>query len=89
VESQIEAHRYLFRTHGVCPPEIHFQIREGVLTDVQFRGCGCPGNAQLVSRLIKDRPIGDVRPFLKDIPCRNNTSAPISLVDVLLTDFHQ
>ncbi len=74
-----EADRYIFRTRGVCPPEIHFQIQEGVLTELNFRGGGCPGNAQLVSRLIRGRPVKEIRPFLKDIPCQNNTSCPDQL----------
>ena len=74
-----EADRYIFRTQGVCPPEIHFQIKEGILTEVDFRGGGCPGNAQLVCRLIKDRSVEEVRPFLKDIQCQNQTSCPAEL----------
>jgi uncharacterized protein (TIGR03905 family) len=74
-----EAGRYIFRTQGVCPPEIHFQIKEGILTEVDFRGGGCPGNAQLVCRLIKDRSVGEVRPFLKDIQCQNHSSCPDQL----------
>ena len=74
-----EADRYIFRTQGICPPEIHFQIKEGILTEVDFRGGGCPGNAQLVSRLIRDRSVEEVRPFLKDIQCQNQTSCPDQL----------
>jgi uncharacterized protein (TIGR03905 family) len=74
-----ETERYVFRTQGVCPPEIHFQIKEGILDEVDFRGGGCPGNAQLVSRLIKGRSIEEIRPYLKDIPCRNDTSCPDQL----------
>ena len=75
----IEAGRYIFRTQGICPPEIHFQIKEGILTEVDFRGGGCPGNAQLVSRLIKDRAVAEIRPLLKDIHCQNQTSCPDQL----------
>ncbi len=74
-----EAGRYIFRTQGVCPPEIHFQVKEGILTEVDFRGGGCPGNAQLVCRLIRDRSVEEVRPFLKDIQCQNQTSCPAEL----------
>jgi uncharacterized protein (TIGR03905 family) len=74
-----EAGRYIFRTQGVCPPEIHFQIKEGILTGVDFSGGGCPGNAQLVCRLIRNRSVEEVRPFLKDIQCQNQTSCPAEL----------
>ncbi len=74
-----EPDRYIFRTRGVCPPEIHFQVREGVLTGIHFRGGGCPGNAQLVSRLIQGRPVEEIRPLLKGIACQNETSCPDQL----------
>jgi uncharacterized protein (TIGR03905 family) len=74
-----EDHRYIYRTQGICPPEIHFRIAHGLLREVHFRGGGCPGNAQLVSRLLQDRSIEEVRPFLKDIPCQNHTSCPDQL----------
>jgi uncharacterized protein (TIGR03905 family) len=74
-----EGQRYIYRTQGICPPEIHFRIADGLLQEVHFRGGGCPGNAQLVSRLIRDRSIEEVRPFLKDIPCQNHTSCPDQL----------
>lgn len=74
-----EADRYIFRTRGVCPPEIHFQIKEGILTELDFRGGGCPGNAQLVSRLIQGRAVEEIRPLLKGIACQNETSCPDQL----------
>ena len=74
-----EADRYIFRTQGVCPPEIHFEIADGILREIHFRGGGCPGNAQLVCRLIRDRSVEEVRPFLKDIQCQNQTSCPAEL----------
>jgi uncharacterized protein (TIGR03905 family) len=74
-----EADRYIFRTQGVCPPEIHFEIADGILREIHFRGGGCPGNAQLVCRLIRDRSVEEVRPYLKDIQCQNQTSCPAEL----------
>lgn len=79
MNSTTEGNHYSYRTHGICPPEIHFRIADGLLREVHFRGGGCPGNAQLVSRLIRDRSIEEVRPFLKDIPCQNQTSCPDQL----------
>ena len=79
MNSTTEGHRYIYRTQGICPPEIHFQITDGILREVYFRGGGCPGNAQLVCRLIRDRSVEEVRPFLKDIQCQNQTSCPAEL----------
>lgn len=45
--------RYAYSTQGICPPEIHFQVQDGILHEVRFVGRGCPGNAQLVTRLFR------------------------------------
>ena len=71
--------RFVFQTKGVCPPEIHFETDEGILGDVRFVGGGCPGNATLVSRLLKGRPIREVEEYLTGIHCRNGTSCPDQL----------
>ena len=71
--------RYVYPTQGVCPPEIHFQVQDGILHEVRFVGGGCPANAQLVSRLLQGRPIEDVLELLKEIDCRNGTSCPDQL----------
>jgi uncharacterized protein (TIGR03905 family) len=79
MKATTEGHRYIYRTQGICPPEIQFKIDDGILREVNFRGGGCPGNAQLVCRLIRDRSVEEVRPFLKDIQCQNQTSCPAEL----------
>lgn len=71
--------RYVFRTRGVCPPEIHFQIQGNLVKDIRFVGGGCPGNARLVSRLLDGKPLEQALEFLKDIACRNDTSCPEQL----------
>jgi uncharacterized protein (TIGR03905 family) len=77
------SHRYIYKTQGVCPPEIHFQIEEGMLQEVRFLGGGCPGNAELVSRLLRGKPLTQVLEEVKGIPCRNGTSCPDQLASAL------
>ncbi|MGD8229975.1 MAG: TIGR03905 family TSCPD domain-containing protein [Desulfobacteraceae bacterium] len=79
-----EPQRYIFHTQGVCPPEIHFQLEEGVLREVRFVGGGCPGNAQLVSRFLQGKPISEVMDLLEEIDCRNGTSCPDQLAKALI-----
>ena len=79
MNSQSKNNRFVFQTKGVCPPEIHFEVDEGVLRDVRFVGGGCPGNAKLVSRLLTGRPIQEVTGYLNGIDCRNGTSCPDQL----------
>ena len=75
--------RYIYRTQGVCPPEIHFRIEGGLLREVRFVGGGCPGNAQLVSRLLKDQPLERFSGLLDGIQCKNKTSCPDQLSQAL------
>ena len=75
--------RYIHQTRGVCPPEIHFRIENGTLQSVRFVGGGCPGNAELVARLLEGRPLKEVLQLLGGIECRNNTSCPDQLATAL------
>lgn len=84
MQSIDEAVRYVYTTQGVCPPEIHFRIQEEVLKEVRFVGGGCPGNAQLVGRLLAGKPVADVPELLKEIDCRNGTSCPDQLSRALI-----
>ncbi|MCG2778687.1 MAG: TIGR03905 family TSCPD domain-containing protein [Desulfobacterales bacterium] len=75
--------RYVYPTQSVCPPEIHFQIQGDEVKEVRFVGGGCPGNAQLVSRFLQDRPVNDVLELIGEITCRNGTSCPDQLAKAL------
>lgn len=75
--------RYVFRTTGVCPAEIHFQLIDGRLSNIRFVGGGCPGNAQLVARLLEGRPAVQVAQELKGIACRDGTSCPDQLLHAI------
>ncbi|MGD9974349.1 MAG: TSCPD domain-containing protein [Desulfatirhabdiaceae bacterium] len=75
----VGSQRYIYKTEGVCPPEIHFQIHDGHLNNIRFVGGGCPGNARLVERLIDGRPLDEVLEIVRDIECRNGTSCPDQL----------
>ena len=71
--------RFIYPTQGVCPPEIHFKLNKGNLEDIRFVGGGCPGNAQLVARLLEGKPLAEVLGYLIGIDCRNGTSCPDQL----------
>ncbi|MQL52722.1 TIGR03905 family TSCPD domain-containing protein [Desulfofundulus thermobenzoicus] len=70
---------YIYRTKGICPPEIHFDLSGNILTSVRFVGGGCRGNARLISRLLEGQEIEKVLPLMKGIQCRNDTSCPDQL----------
>lgn len=75
-----------FRPTGVCPKEIHLNTEGGILKELNFLGGGCPGNAQLVSKLLKGRSISELIPLLKGIPCREGTSCPDQVATALELD---
>ena len=71
--------RFIYPTQGVCPPEIHFKINNGSLEEIRFVGGGCPGNAQLVERLLEGKPLTEALEYLIGIDCRKGTSCPDQL----------
>ena len=76
MRSESAPKRFIYQTQGVCPPEIHFLLNADVVSQIRFLGGGCPGNAQLVARLLEGRCLTEVLPLLKGIPCRGDTSCP-------------
>ena len=74
-----KAQRYIFKTKGVCAPEIHFQVDRGALSEIRFVGGGCPGHAGFVSQLLKGRQLDEVIRLAQGIECRNGTSCPDQL----------
>jgi len=79
MKNNSRVHRYVYRTRGVCPPEIHFEVEDGRIRNLRFVGGGCPGNAQLVSRLLEGKSLVEVLNDIKGIDCRNDTSCPQEL----------
>ena len=84
MEPNTQKQRFVYHTDGVCPPEIHFYIQNENIQKIRFVGGGCPGNAQLVCRLLEGKPLNEVIELLKGISCRNDTSCPDQLVKALI-----
>ncbi len=76
---ETETKRFIYPTQGVCPPEIHFKLHKGNLEEIRFVGGGCPGNAQLVARLLEGKPLAEALQYLVGIDCRSGTSCPDQL----------
>ncbi len=84
MKKKTAASYYIYHTHGVCPPEIHLKLNGGKIKDLRFVGGGCPGNAQLISRLLEGKRPADVLGYLKGIECRNDNSCPQELAGAIL-----
>ena len=73
----------IYKTSGVCSSEIHFEVKDGYVENVEFIR-GCPGNALGVVALVKGLPIEEVIAKLKGIDCRGKgTSCPDQLAAAL------
>lgn len=75
-----------FKPKGICPKEIHLDIEGGVLKELSFLGGGCRGSSYLVSKLLQGKPVGELIPLLKGIPCREGTSCPDQVARALELD---
>ncbi len=67
-----------YKTRGVCSKEIHFDIENGIVKNVEFVG-GCKGNTQGVARLANGRKAEEIVLLLKGIECRGDNSCPNQL----------
>ena len=73
----------VYKTRGTCSTQIHFDVKDGKLTDVSYTG-GCNGNLQGISRLVEGMKAEDAISRLKGIRCGfKPTSCPDQLATAL------
>ena len=51
--------QYTYKTKGTCSQEIHFEIEDGKLKNVQFLG-GCNGNLKGIGSLVEGMDVEEV-----------------------------
>lgn len=72
-----------YNTSGVCPKSLNFEIVDGKVKNVSFKG-GCNGNLQGISNLVDGLPVEDVIKKLKGVKCgMKSTSCPDQLAKAL------
>ena len=72
-----------YKTQGVCSREIHFDIADNKITQVQFVG-GCSGNTQGVARLVEGMDVDEAIRRLDGVGCGGKpTSCPDQLARAL------
>ena len=75
---------FVYKTSGVCASEIHVDIKNNVIENVEFVR-GCPGNLCGISVLVKGMNIDEAIEKLKGIDCRGKgTSCPDQLSKALV-----
>lgn len=73
----------VYKTHGTCSSEIHFEVEDGKVTSLSYVG-GCNGNLQGISSLVTGMKVEDVIAKLSGIKCGfKPTSCPDQLAKAL------
>ncbi len=74
---------YDYTPRGVCSRAIQFELEDGIIRSVSFRG-GCDGNLQGISRLVAGMPVEEAVRRLEGIRCGGKpTSCPDQLARAL------
>lgn len=75
---------YIYKTSGVCSTEIHIDVKDDKIEDVNFVR-GCAGNLLGISSLVKGMKVTDAIDKLQGIQCGSKgTSCPDQLAKALL-----
>ncbi len=73
----------IYKTKGTCSTQIQFEIKDGVISDLQFIG-GCNGNLKGITSLVTGMKPEDVIAKLDGIKCGfKSTSCPDQLAQAL------
>ena len=59
---------FKFRTRGVCASEITFELEDGIVYNVVFRG-GCNGNLKAIAKLVEGKPAAEIAEILEGNTC--------------------
>lgn len=66
--------KYTYRTRGTCATSIDFELEDGIVHNVSFKG-GCNGNLKAISKLVEGMAAADVAELLRGNICgMKNTS---------------
>lgn len=57
-----------YKTKGVCPSDITFEMKDGVVSNVSFYG-GCNGNLKAISKAVEGKTADEVYDLFNGITC--------------------
>jgi len=73
----------IYKTQGVCCKEIHFEIENGIIKELEFLN-GCDGNLKGIAKLAKGRKPQEIIEAIRGIECKGRkTSCPDQLAAAL------
>lgn len=81
--------RYTYRTKNVCAQEIHFDIEENVVRNIEFTG-GCNGNLKAIAKLLEGATVEEIEEKLRGNTCgRRPTSCADQLAIAVRTAYEE
>ena len=73
----------VYQTQGVCSKEIHIEVENGIIKDVEFMS-GCNGSLKGIAQLVKGRRPEEIIHIVSGIRCNDKaTSCPDQLAKAL------
>lgn len=73
----------VYKTHGTCSREIHFDVKDNKITGVSYVG-GCNGNLKGIGKLVEGMDVDEAIRRLDGITCgMKPTSCPDQLAKAL------
>ena len=73
----------IYKTQGVCSKEIHFDVKDNKVVNVQYIG-GCSGNTQGIAKLVQGMNAREAIARMRGIRCGSKaTSCPDQLAHAL------
>lgn len=61
--------KYSYETKNTCAKVIKFDLNDGIVTNVEFLGGGCPGNLQALPRLVDGMSVDEIENKVGNIVC--------------------
>ena len=60
--------KYTYKTKDVCSMEIHFELEDNVVRNIEFLG-GCNGNLKAISKLVDGMTVEQIEDKLRGNTC--------------------
>ena len=61
--------KYSYVTKNTCAKVINFDLNDGIVTNVEFLGGGCPGNLKALPRLVNGMSVDEIENKIGNIVC--------------------
>ena len=82
--------KYTYKTNGICPKIINFELDKDIVTNVEFLGGGCSGNLQALPKLVDGMSVYEINKKIGNMKCGSkDTSCASTLARVVLDAYEK